>query len=313
MTNLVENQQVLANGGKGKDLSFGILNDIFGEKYDFRMPQLMSVGPREAKLLLEQNRRNRKVRKHHVKWLQKQMELGYWIYVGPVIGITKNGSLMDKQHTLMAVKESGKSFDFIVQGGFEDSAIEAVDVGIKRQAADVLAINGVKNAHVLAAICGRILNYRNEVKSDSAYGTGSKQGQTAKGDRKIINNTVILEWVHKEYDYLQVITKNAMSFYRMFKGEVTSFYGTFLYLFGEKDKEQAWEFMSKLCSGVGLKENSPILVLRRALEKDMISSKRRSRFERIYWIVKCWNKFRNGEEMKRVGNFKKKGGIPDII
>lgn len=71
---------------------------------------LMTVTPDIATKLLAKNHSNRKVRKSHVDFLAEEMRTGQWIddhHQG--IAVNANGDIVDGQHRLIAVIQSGKT------------------------------------------------------------------------------------------------------------------------------------------------------------------------------------------------------------
>jgi hypothetical protein len=73
-----------------------------------------------------------------------------WEFNGAPIIIGTGGKLMDGQHRLRAVIQSGIARDFVVVRGVAPNTFGTIDTGARRGLKDVLSIGNEKNAPVLA-------------------------------------------------------------------------------------------------------------------------------------------------------------------
>jgi len=74
-----------------------------------------------AKELLENNDHNRKVTNSRVQEYAKEMTNGLWLYNGESIIISESGRLLDGQHRLLAIVESGVEVEIELVEGVPDS------------------------------------------------------------------------------------------------------------------------------------------------------------------------------------------------
>lgn len=120
------------------------------------------VTPEIAKELLEKNyRKQRPVAQRHVDMLTREMAEGRWMNLadGDIV-IDANGNLIDGQHRLLAVIQSGMTVPFAFKEGIPTESYKVIDSGKKRTAADV--IGGKYAAHkssLARAICGVMRGY----------------------------------------------------------------------------------------------------------------------------------------------------------
>lgn len=296
-TNLRQPQSETKSATKGSDLSNHYLREIFGTKEDFSTGVIKDITPDIARKLLERNINNRLLRKNHVDWLSKQMTLGHWQFTGDAIKINSDGVLIDKQHTLSAIVQSGTTQRFLVIGGLSDTAIEVLDTGLGRTAGDVLKMNGIPNANNLSAICRKVLAFRARAVSAAFGGVGGVKTKISEEHKDVISNHRIFEEVATNSAYSDACA-NASKFYDSSRILTVSQYGMLYFLFAEKSPDSAWEFLSKFANGVGLSADSPIYLLRQRLEKERDTRVRYSDFLKMYWFFTCWNKFRRGETIK---------------
>lgn len=100
----------------------------------------MTIGPDEAAELLKRNiNGNRPVKTNKVHDYAKYMAEGRWIRNGEALRITESGTLLDGQHRLMAVIESGATVTFDVAVIPDDEAEQAfltMDNGLRRSVSD---------------------------------------------------------------------------------------------------------------------------------------------------------------------------------
>lgn len=291
------------------------LKTIFKTNHDFRRPSIESIGPDQAEKLLSLNTKNRSIRRSHVLWLSKQMELGYWVFTGQVIGFSRSGILINFQHTLHAIIDSGTTQRFIVLCGLDENAIHVMDTGIARTAGDVLTMNGIPSGNALAATLRKIMaSENNKVITVSGKGQlrGASGNKYTSKDSDLISNTTILDRVSENKEYWITHVRESQSFYAAFPVISASDYGFYYHKFKQKDSDLAWEFLSKFTTSVGMKSGSPILALRQRFEKEILSKLEHSAREKSYWIRYCWNKFRAGENVKVINKYDPNEPLPDI-
>lgn len=112
-----------------------------------------SVTPEFARQLLELNTANRPISRREVERLKAILAGGQWRYNGESIKISDTGKVLDGQHRLIAIAESGVAADLRIETGLPDDVFTTLDQGRKRTGGDVLAVRGVMryNATAMAA------------------------------------------------------------------------------------------------------------------------------------------------------------------
>jgi len=253
------------------------------------------VSPEDAFELLKANSRNRPMKPARVLELVKEMECGRWVFNGEPIQFTKGGVMLNGQHRLAAIVKSKIGQEMFLMSGLEDRAFGTYDVGGRRGAADVLAINDIPNPRRVAAMIkayihlrvGRLLSLKNN---------GAFVGSCA------ITNTEVLEEYRKSESLFQEISKNSYLCYAKLKMMNASEIGGYMaYLIIEKNHpdEKVYSFFHQLTHSEGV-ENSTINVLREKLvNAKMTNYKMTSRYRKAV-IIKTWNAFVQGKEFKTV-------------
>jgi hypothetical protein len=117
-------------------------------------------------LALQDPNANRKLDMGNVQRLAKLIEDGKWNEdVGSIL-VAKNGRLIDGQHRLRAIIESGKSITVTVRFGVDENAIKYVDTGKKRTTGQTLAIMGKRMPAIQLATANLLAYFERMVESE---------------------------------------------------------------------------------------------------------------------------------------------------
>jgi len=253
--------------------------------------EMKSITPADAAHMLTMNTSNRPANVHHVKRLARQMTLGRWKINGDTICM--NGTrLIDGQHRLMAIIESGCTIQTLVVEGIDSDAFDTKDIGKRRTAADTLAVNGEANCKSLAAALGVIDRY-----------------MTSRMDRAVRYENNEIETLLEKYPEV----RESIKVCRKTKGMVPQ--ATLVachYLFARKDKAAADEFVENLLQGMNLSEGDPEYVLRERLLKNSLASAKMTSMSIAAIIVKAWNAKRLGASI-RLLRFFEAGDKPEAF
>lgn len=114
------------------------------------------VTPGLATVLLEGNDRNRRIKekgpKNSVEAYAAAMLRDEWRVNGETIVISRTGRLLDGQHRVHAVRDSGVPIKMLLVFGIEDETQATLDQGRVRTASDRLQLGGYKNTSVLGTV-----------------------------------------------------------------------------------------------------------------------------------------------------------------
>lgn len=124
--------------------------------------QIEVVTPEMAAQLLEGNTRNRHISRARVNAMARKIAAGGWKMTGQThIIVGSDGVLLNGQHTLSAIVESGCPVTTVVARDIDPSAFDAIDTGMKRTAAQVMAMGGESNAAALSAAIRMVITIEN--------------------------------------------------------------------------------------------------------------------------------------------------------
>lgn len=239
---------------------------------------LMTITPEWAqKILTEKNTRNRPLNRLHVASLAKEIRCGRWKLNGDTICLSDN-RLIDGQHRLAAIHEAGVPVQSFVVEGVSCDVFDTKDVGKRRSPGDTLGVRGESNSSRLASALVVI----------DRYFTGRSESTVS------YTNTEVEELLEKypgARDSIQTANKGRSIIF-------PSVLDACHYLFSQKDKNLANEFVAKIIHGTGLQEGSPWYVLRERLMKNSLSKAKLSRPYVMALCIKAWNSARVGASVR---------------
>lgn len=245
--------------------------------------KIETVTPQKAEAWLGKAAGNRNIRATKVAEYAAAMTRGEWKLSGEAIKF--NGQdMIDGQHRLKAVIESGQSVPMLVVRGLETDVMEVLDTGTKRTLADLLKIRGEVNALNLASAIVGLAQTRTAIETGK---WPQKQGRTFISNQQAL---ALLEEEPSIRDSVRAGINLRVTRHGLYT-QPTTLYVTY-HLFSDIDEDDRDAFFRQL-QGVGVAENSPILHYRRRFSGgiDMPVTRR----DHIALLLKTWNYWRNGE------------------
>jgi hypothetical protein len=111
-----------------------------------------NIDPKTAALYLESMEGNRSVRQARVDYYAAQMKAGLWRPTHQGIAFDSGGHLIDGQHRMWAIVESGCTVLIMVSRGVSPEDVVAVDSGLSRDYKDVAHYVGWETDPVTASL-----------------------------------------------------------------------------------------------------------------------------------------------------------------
>jgi hypothetical protein len=113
----------------------------------------VTVEPIDAERWLDRNDANRNPRSRVVGAYARDMQAGKWLVTGESIKFDRSGNLLDGQHRLLAIAESGIPQRMLVVSGIDPVARQVIDTGAVRTGGDALRLAGIGggNPYALAS------------------------------------------------------------------------------------------------------------------------------------------------------------------
>lgn len=240
--------------------------------------ELKTITPEWAKKILdEKNAGNRAMSRLHVDTLAKEISKGRWKVNGDTICLNGN-KLIDGQHRLAAVVQSGISIQAFVIEGLPSDVFDTKDIGKRRSPGDTLGVRGEQNANRLAACLVMIDKY-----------------MTGRVDKSATYSNTEIEELLQKYPE----ARDSIQIAHAKKGVLTpSVLDSCHYLFSRKDLNLADEFVQKITYGTGLQEGEPWYVLRERLVRNTLSKAKLQKPYLMALCIKAWNFARSGKTVR---------------
>lgn len=243
-----------------------------------------AVTPDIAADWLERNVHNRDIRSSVVAEYAGAMKRGEWRVNGEAIKFDENGNVLDGQHRLWAIIESGTTIDTFVIRGLDADVQETQDRGLKRSLADALKLRGEKNHIMLAAILVLKWRYDNNKLRTNERPSIPQALTTLKRHPKLRDDGVqAAQRMRTRFKIAQSVA------------------GVAFYQFTKISREDAERFWDQLLTGENLQEGDAIYVLRRWLQTQNIRvAGRANPIMQFAMLIKAWNAWREGRFIQAI-------------
>lgn len=242
--------------------------------------KLETITPDMARYWLEENRRNRPVKDMVVRRYAEAIKADQWEVNGGTIKFASNGDLLDGQHRLRAVIQSGIAIQSYIIRDLPHKVFDIIDTGANRSISDVLALEGEENCHGLGPVL-RMLYIEDQL--------GSVRELNAKLAR-VVTNRDLMETLEKHPNIRNSI--NYVGGIRDLNSILSISLATYChYHFSKIQSHHADGFFVRLPKITEYVEDDPVIVLRTRLSGIRRSSTA-GRLESIALTIKAWNAYR---------------------
>ncbi len=267
--------------------------------------EIVLVTPKIANEWLISNMKNRRVSHTSVAKYSSMMKSGEWIDCIGSISFDESGALIDGQHRLLAVVESGVSSKFVVVKNVRKMARLVVDTGKVRTASDAIAISRpdipTAESHVITGAVKMMIVYQSghpawSLKSGLYW---SEHTTPLAVSDFLENSKVTEELLLRLGEIREHIGKKATI---MPMTDVLFFYT----MFSRANQEKALMFMSGLIVGDGLATETTLYNLRFAILDVRCRRTQRKNRDVLEAILHCWNSYQAGRNIKNKGNIWKR-------
>lgn len=254
--------------------------------------EIKVITPAYAREILNNSRRtNRRLNKENVLRYTKEIQDNKWVLNGESIKLDTNGDLLDGQHRLHAIINANIPIVTMFTTGVEPEAFTTLDTGKKRDGGDVLSSIGVLNSGHVATMIKLVTQLERGNYGD--YGTTNR----------ILSNNDFPKIYLADPDGYQESVKFGKRMYEEFNKTISStLIGGFdYYITKYYGLHASRDFLEKLCIGLNLSQNSPVLALRNRLLANKTDSKKEKLLQSdvIKYIIVGFNKYYENKELKR--------------
>lgn len=252
---------------------------------------VITVTPDLAEKWLGVNTHNRHVRPAVVDRYARDMIEGEWQYNGDPIRISESNVVLDGQHRLLAVVQSGVSIRSLIVTGLPDESQNTMDIGTSRTMGDQLRLSGEKDEARLAAILRLAVGQSKGKWGPSSYHPTHAEMRAYLAEHPDLRMAVsIATRARKDLPCRP------------------SLIGAIYHACAQIDRGDAELFFGEqLCDGIGLFPTDPAHVLRRKLRDDTARARtpgettRRLNGEDVTrYTLLAWNLFRAGKKVQKL-------------
>lgn len=251
---------------------------------------VVTVTPVLAQLLLLKNPINRPYSRRGRNELQQDMQSGRFVCNGESIVISRTGNVLDGQHRLDSVVQTGVPIEVVMVFGIEDQARYTIDTGRNKSVSNFLSMKGKEYTQIIGASMGYYLMWRQHNTFDLSHNAApSKAAILEACDR----HQGIEESAAFTYPCMQTVRAHAVLCFVHYM------------LWKKFGRTEADEFLTKIIFGEDLHRGHPIWYCRNRLHKMDRTTRAHTKVE---LILKCWNAYRNKqgvEHCKITGKFPK--------
>lgn len=240
------------------------------------------IGPSSAIKMLSNNPNNRKLNRTRVDKYAQEMRDGLWKTNGDTIRIGADGQLLDGQHRLQAIIDSGLHLPFLVVDNLPNDSMPTIDTGMPRKSSQVLEIRGEKNSVALVSVIRTVYKLKS----------------TEKLAKPFLSTQQIIDLIEK-YTGIREAVSEVMA-YKKDALSAVSILGAVYYEGKQKDQNLAARFLKMVATGVEIDEGSPIKLLRERLLNNVKSKLKMTPNEILALHIKAWNALRSGNIMKQL-------------
>jgi len=265
----------------------------FTERGNTFRVEIVQMTPERAERLLDANVRNRSLKVDRQKNYAGQMKAGQWLVDGNPIRVDRDGVLLDGQHRLRGIVESGTTQTVILITGLEPQAMNSIDTGASRTLGDLLklSIPDMKDEAKIGSL-SRVLLIRSL--GEPLPVAFSTSGSAIAQDSRVTNATIIdfyarqriiVDRLHRAGEQV----RRARPAWKGFSSRVVAVVRAEL---EQIDFDDAEFFFDRIKDGADLDANHPIMALIRY--GDRTAASRDTNPSSTVWaamLIKAWNAF----------------------
>lgn len=253
---------------------------------------LETVTPEIAAEWIAKNLNNRNVRSSVVAGYARDMAAGAWRVTGEAIKFDNAGTMIDGQHRLLAIIQSGATVQILVIRGLAPEVQEAMDSGAKRTAGDALTWSGYKHGALVAAIA--------RLGMEIEQGSGTKK----------FTNAELIEWLDDNPDAADAAS--AISGMKKYLPMRPAAAGYAFVLLCRADHRACAEFFDSLAFNRTNGKGDPRSTLLRRLGAARDNKERLHASTEVRFVIRAWNAWRRGETLHVLRTRNSSGSVESV-
>lgn len=254
------------------------------------------IWPQMAAEMLENNLKNRKVSQNVVDLFARDMANGEWELNGESIKFDKNGRLIDGQHRLLAIIKAGVSVQTFVVRGLNPETIYTQDTGRRRSLKDAFDVEGIKYSNLIPGI----IKSHNSLQLSGHNYVRESESIMNKGARSLTNKEALAIY-HQDpetWDHIAAFTSAVCAHMSLLK--TSELGGIYAYLYKNLGYSMPTieQFFNELTDAKPTSNNTIRLLRKRLLDAKLHPRDTLVPRYRFAIIVRTWNAYINGENLR---------------
>lgn len=246
------------------------------------------VTPARAEEWLGKNNNNRNRRTQHVARMIRDMKNGNFLITGDTIKFDWDGRLIDGQHRLTAIIESGQSAWILIVRDLDPKVQSVLDANAKRSAYDALGFNGVTESRIVIAAMAQIALTRESGKMTHSLDTGKFNA----------TNSEVVDWFTQNPD-AEWASKFGIKISKLI-GSTPSATAYAAMIFSRLSIDDCIEFFESAAEMRTNGEGDPRLTLLRTLERDRKNRGRTNNAVQLSYFIRAWNAWREDRKLSKL-------------
>lgn len=246
--------------------------------------EIVDVTTKLASWWLDSNHGNRNVRQRIVTAYARDMTAGRWKLSGEGIKFSTSDRLVDGQHRLHVVVQSGVTVPMLVVRGLEDEVQAVLDSGAARTAGDALRMRAETNYSALAAGARIALQFQD--------------GRLDQGGGYKYTHSELMDWIERNPDMRTAVEVST----RLVKQIALppSVLTLCVWRLSHVDVEACVNFFQRLAFKTHLEPGDAVLALLNRLTEIERTARRTNRSTYISLVFRAWNYHRQGKSVASI-------------
>lgn len=255
---------------------------------------LVYVSPTIAERWLARNDKNRLTQTPTIKKYARDMAAGRWQLSGETVKFGPAGELLDGQHRLLAIIESGATVPLFVARGIPTDAQRVMDSGRARTAADALTLRGDSHASLQAAAARLALGVLRGAVDVKAEVSHSEIEAFIDANPGLLHAAELTRSWARKVDCPPAVV--AFTYFTL----------------AQIDTFEAAQFWTAAAEKVGLRDGDPVIAMTNRFAEARRSREVLSKRAMLSVIYRAWNARRSGRPLRTIRVNSSRGGLVDV-
>lgn len=247
--------------------------------------ELVDATPEMARYWMTLNTSNRRLNTLSVNRLASDILEDRWRQNGESIKFDRENRLIDGQHRLAAIIKANRTVRLLVVRNLDPLSQHTVDVGVSRTAGQIAGMLGVGNPNDVTSLAHALMRYdhaRDAIWSASNSPTKPQIVEYVLANQSDLEHAILLASQARRAIRMRSVPYGLLAFHAL-----------------RQHTKDVWtQWHERIIDGVGLGQTDPRLILRNQVMRRESKHGAWSQQEMTGWVIKAWNAWYTGREIK---------------